>query len=154
MSEHKESRSPLEDGANGLGRMVEGVAGLLLGPGKLGNRHDPEETVISEDVDRAIQDLGSAVGGVLLAAGEHLNRTSHGAGAEDAPADDTLPDDDTPLVHGARSLGRGLAALAGDLLGSLQSAAAAGSAGAEASTDDPGAPADDAESPHPGAEPA
>jgi hypothetical protein len=115
MSEEKNASSVLEEGANEFGRVVEGVAGLLIGKGVLGNRFDAEETVISRDVDRAILDLGQAVGGVLLAAGEHLQKTS---GAE-SQADEEDPES-TPLVHGARSLSRGLAALAGDVLGSLQ----------------------------------
>ncbi len=118
MSEERDPRTVLEDGVDEVTRVVEGVAGLLLGRVSGTEPDDGGAPVISEDVDRAIQDLGSAVGGVLLAAGDHLQRT---AGAE---ADQGGGDDDTPLVHGARSLGKGLSALAADVLDSLQQAAA------------------------------
>jgi len=113
VSDERAPRSVLEDGVEDLSRVVEGVAGLLLG--RTGDAESPEpgRPVISDDVDQAIQDLGGAVGQVLLAAGDHLQRT-----AGDEPQGAT--EDTTPLVHGARSLSRGLGALAADLLGGLQ----------------------------------
>lgn len=142
MSEDKHTRTVLEDGVEDLTRVVEGVAGLLFGrqaPAATDDTHETDDTeaeestggpVISEDVDRAIQDLGSAVGQVLLAAGDHLQR---GAGENVEDEDDSA----TPLVHGARSLGRGLGALAGELLGSLQSAAASASTSASSADSKP-----------------
>ena len=125
MSEDKTSQTLFGEGVEDLSRMVEGVAGLLLGKPEDGSPDDVKP-VISEDVDRAIQDLGGALGQVLLVAGDHLQAASGGV------EDEGNGEDVTPLVHGARSFGRGLGALAGDLLGSLQGTGA--SSGSEGSS--------------------
>ena len=113
MSEEERNKSLLEEGIDDLGRMVDGLAGRLLGPGATNGRYDPEEPVFGEPVDQAISDLGAAFGRVLAAAGDQLQRSS---GEEPADADEEA---DTPLVHGARSFARGLSAATTELLASV-----------------------------------
>ncbi len=132
MSDDKNPQTFFGEGVEDLSRVVEGVAGLLLGKSRPAAEDREEgddlapEPVISEPVDRAIQDLGGALGQILLVAGDHLQA------ATGEVAEERVGDDPTPLVHGARSFGKGLGALAGDLLGSLQAAAAPPSAPAGA----------------------
>ncbi len=116
MKEEEREKSLLEEGIDDLGRMVDGVAGRLLGPGVTSGRFDPDEPVFGEPVDQAISELGAAFGRVLMAAGDQLQRSS---GEEPLEADEEA---ETPLVHGARSFVRGLTAATSELLASVATA--------------------------------
>ncbi len=135
MSERESERSILEQGADDLGRVVDGLASLLVGKRGPEGDTEPQQPVFGEDMDRAVQDLGAAFGNVLQAAGDHLQRVS---GDPAPPLEEEA--EDTPLVHGARSLGRGLALLVGEVMDSLQPGDTPREEDPDASPDDSGSP--------------
>ena len=109
---HKESE--LDRGLESLGKVVEGVAGRLLGPKVLGKGELPDGPALSEDADRAIEEAGETVGKLLNAAGvalkEHPLDPSAAVRTAQAHTDDPVPTPEgySPLVGGMRSLGGGL----------------------------------------------
>ena len=106
--------SEFERGVESFARVVEGVAGKVLGPKALGRKGPPPGPVISEEADRALEQATEAMGRYLHAAGEGLKahpfapgeavRTAQEKVTEEPPT----PEGWSPLVGGMRSLSGGL----------------------------------------------
>jgi len=119
----------LSDGLHDLGKFATGVAGKVLGPkADLANEEDPERTVVTPEIDDAIEKAGAAVGHFLRAAGEGFKENpAEPAEAVDATREkarkkaETAPDEDgwSPLVQGAKVFGEGVGAVAGELFDTL-----------------------------------
>lgn len=118
----------LSEGLADLGKFATGVAGKVLGPRADMAADEADRTVVSPEVDDAIEKAGAAVGHWLRSAGEAMDehRTEPGEAVDAArekasePAE-TGPDDDgwSPLVQGAKVFGKGVGAVAGELFDTL-----------------------------------
>lgn len=142
MSEPTEP-SELTEGLDNLRRVLQGLAVKALGPAAAPSRpvDEADRPAVSPDFDAAVERVSATLGQWLKVAGEELQRQAgHGEQGEEAPADGW-----SPLVHGARSLGRGLSEVARELI--------AGGFGREGSPASPEVPADPAGEPASPAEP-
>ncbi len=117
-----ESKSELDAGLESLGRVVNGVAGRLLGPKAIGREALSETPAISEEVDAAVERAGDLVGRLLHTTGEALKEHPlDPAGIINAvqhPSEDPVPSPEgwSPLAGGLRSLGEGMMAVAEGVL--------------------------------------
>ena len=117
-------RSDLDDALEGLSGLAHGLVGKLLGP-----RATPkgQGVVVNEDVDKALDDVGSTLGSLLSAAGEAMKEHST---APDAAVEATVEkvqaghkadgrDGWSPLVEGASAFAEGFGKMSTDLLDGL-----------------------------------
>lgn len=117
-----ESKSELDAGLESLGRVMNGVAGRLLGPKAIGRETLSETPAISPEADAAVERAGDLVGRILHTTGEAmkehpldpvgiLNAVQH-------PSDDPAPalEGWSPLAGGLRTLGEGMMAVAEGVL--------------------------------------
>jgi len=106
--------SELEEGMHHLGRTMGGLATRLLGQKITGLEVDPDKPVISKEADQAIEDLGSAAGRWLDAAGKGLRAHPDSPSAaldemmSHREVEVDTPEGVAPLTAGLRSLAGGL----------------------------------------------
>lgn len=109
-------RSDLEQGLEGLGNALTGLAAQLLGSKVVGRV--PSRPAISPAADEAVRDLGDTVGRVLHAAGQALaeHPTEPGRAFRELREHATDPvevaEGSAPLTEGLKSFATGLEKLA------------------------------------------
>lgn len=116
-----------------LGKLATGLAGKVLGP-SVDVAGEPERTVVTPEVDAAIEKTGEIVGHWLRSAGDALKQHPDDPSealdealktAEEKPKE-TQPDEAgwSPLVQGAKVFGQGLSVVAGEVFDVLADGAA------------------------------
>ena len=117
-----EPKSDLDAGLESLSRVVNGVAGRLLGPKAIGRETLSETPAISEEADAAVGRAGDLVGKLLHTTGEALKEhpldpvgVIH---AVQHPSEEPVPTPEgwSPLAGGIRTLGEGVMAVAEGVL--------------------------------------
>ncbi|MCP4805033.1 MAG: hypothetical protein GY913_17210 [Proteobacteria bacterium] len=111
-------------GLAGLGKLASGIAGKVLGPG-VDIAREPERTVVTPEVDAAIEKTGEIVGHWLRSAGDALKDHPADPGvaidealktAEEKPKSTTADEAGwSPLVQGVKVFGQGLSTVAGEV---------------------------------------
>lgn len=107
-------RSDLEQGLESFGRVIEGVAGRLLGPKAVGREELPSTPTLSKETDEALSAAGADLGRLLQAAGEAMkdHPLEPKAAVREAKArvDDPVVAEPgwSPLSTGLRTFGEGL----------------------------------------------
>lgn len=115
-------KSELDEGLASLNRVVNGVAGRLLGPRILGRDTLPETPAISPEADAAVERAGEVVGRILHTTGEALKEHPlDPVGLLDAvqhPTDGPVPAAEgwSPLAGGLKTFGEGMMAVAEGVL--------------------------------------
>jgi hypothetical protein len=121
-------QADLVDGLDELGRLARGLAGKVAGP-RVDQERDPEEPVVSPEVDETIAGLGNTLGHWLRAAGEAMNEHPDKPGVvldealergREEPIEEQADEEGwSPLVQGARVFSTGLGQVTSSLLDSL-----------------------------------
>ena len=107
-------RSDLEQGLESFGRVIEGVAGRLLGPKAVGREELSSTPTLSKETDEALTAAGADLGRFFQAAGEAMkdHPLEPKAAAREAKArvDEPVVADPgwSPLSTGLRTFGEGL----------------------------------------------
>ncbi len=119
----------LSDGLHDLGKFATGVAGKVLGPRADVAEGEPDRTVVTPEIDGAIEKAGEAVGHWLRSAGEGMTEhptepgdavdATREKGRESERVDSADDDGWSPLVQGARVFSEGVGAVAGELFDTL-----------------------------------
>lgn len=110
--EREPERSDLQQGLEGLGNAITGIAAQLLGSKLVGKA--PERPAISPVADEALRDLGDSVGRALNAAGHALSEhpTAPAKAFEDLREHVADPvevaEGSAPLTEGLKSLATGI----------------------------------------------
>ena len=123
----------LGKGLADLGKLATGIAGKVIGP-RVDIAREPERTVVTPEVDAAIEKTGEIVGHWLRAAGSAMKEHPSEPGqaldealktAEEEKAE-TQADDDgwSPLLQGAKVFGQGIQSVAGEVFDVLADGAA------------------------------
>jgi hypothetical protein len=121
MTHHEDDteNDPLKDGFENLGRLIRGAASKVVGP--IATENGDPETLITPEVDGAIEHLGHTVGHWMRAAGTGMKEAPTNPEAAIRKAAkavtntpiETQADDQgwSPLLQGTRTLFRGISAV-------------------------------------------